>query len=89
MTDLSRVHQVIENCRHVGANPAEVQGSVPFPDAGNPLMAQLAFLTTMLSPGIAAAAAQRALEVRACPSVFELYQHVLTFWTHQRGRRVG
>jgi hypothetical protein len=50
--------------RLVGATSAEAQGSVPFSDVGNPVMAQLAFLTTMLSTSIAAAAAQRALEVR-------------------------
>lgn len=36
---------------------------MPFNDAGNPVMAQVAFLTAMVSPKIAAAAAQRALEV--------------------------
>jgi hypothetical protein len=40
-----------------------VQGPLPFNDAGNPVMAQVAFLTAMVSPKIAAAAAQRALEV--------------------------
>ena len=44
---------------------------MPFSDAGNPVMAQLAFLSAMLSPSIAAAAAQRALEVRARPSMHE------------------
>ncbi len=51
-----------------GATPAELQGPVPFHDAGNPVMAQLAFLATMLSPRIAAAAAQRALEVGTSPA---------------------
>lgn len=43
-------------------------GPLPFSDAGNPVMAQVAFLTAMVSPRIAAAAAQRALEVRSVPS---------------------
>ena len=40
-----------------------MEGPLPFNDAGNPVMAQVAFLTAMVSPKIAAAAAQRALEV--------------------------
>ena len=35
--------------------------SIPFADAPNPVMAQLAFLTTMLSPRVAAASAKAAL----------------------------
>jgi SWI/SNF related-matrix-associated actin-dependent regulator of chromatin subfamily C len=42
-----------------------IDGSVPFNDAGNPVMAQVAFLSTMVGPRVAAAAAQRALEVLA------------------------
>lgn len=38
-------------------------GPIPFADAGNPVMAQVAFLTSMISPVVGAAAAQRALEV--------------------------
>lgn len=49
-----------------GALPAP-EGPLPFSDAGNPVMAQIAFLTAMVSPRIAAAAAQRALEVRLIP----------------------
>ena len=52
-------------CCTAGATLAEVQGPIPFQETGNPVMAQLAFLATMLSPRIAAAAAQRALEVSA------------------------
>ena len=49
------------SCCVTGA--AAVEGPLPFNDAGNPVMAQVAFLTAMVSPKIAAAAAQRALEV--------------------------
>ncbi|GAB4819040.1 hypothetical protein N2152v2_006086 [Parachlorella kessleri] len=38
---------------------------VPFADVGNPVMAQVGFLAAMVGPRIAAAAAQRALEVLA------------------------
>ena len=40
-------------------------GPLPFADIGNPVMAQVAFLTLMVGPRVAAAAAQRALEVLA------------------------
>ena len=36
---------------------------IPFADTGNPVMAQVAFLATMVGPKVAAAAAQKALEV--------------------------
>ncbi|GMH38909.1 hypothetical protein BSKO_06807 [Bryopsis sp. KO-2023] len=36
---------------------------IPFADASNPVMAQVAFLAAMVGPKVAAAAAQRALEV--------------------------
>jgi SWI/SNF related-matrix-associated actin-dependent regulator of chromatin subfamily C len=37
------------------------EGALPFVDAGNPMMAQVAFLAAMVSPRVAAAAAQAAL----------------------------
>ncbi|RMZ55318.1 hypothetical protein APUTEX25_003456 [Auxenochlorella protothecoides] len=45
-----------------GADPG-AGALLPFADAGNPVMAQVAFLATMVGPRVAAAAAQRALEV--------------------------
>lgn len=48
-----------------GGKPAEIAGPLPFADVGNPVMAQVAFLTTMVGPRVAAAAAKRALEVLA------------------------
>ncbi|KAK2079995.1 hypothetical protein QBZ16_002390 [Prototheca wickerhamii] len=47
-----------------GAEAAAL-GPLPFADVSNPIMAQLAFLTTMVGPKVAAAAAQRALETLA------------------------
>lgn len=55
---------------HVGYTAAEAAGPIPFAGAGNPLMAQIAFLNSIVSPAVAAAAAQRALEVKLmCPSL--------------------
>ena len=47
------------------AAAGDIRGPMPFADVGNPVMAQAAFLTTMVGPRVAAAAAQRALEVLA------------------------
>jgi SWI/SNF related-matrix-associated actin-dependent regulator of chromatin subfamily C len=48
----------------VDGQPGSAQG-IPFADAGNPIMAQVAFLTSMIGPRVAAAAASKALEVLA------------------------
>lgn len=48
-----------------GHTAAETTGPIPFAGAGNPVMAQIAFLASIVSPAVAAAAAQRALEVRS------------------------
>jgi len=70
---LSRVLQTTENGGNGGGGGGEVgedgtvviDGPIPFNDAGNPVMAQVAFLSSMVGPRVAAAAAQRALEVLA------------------------
>lgn len=51
------------NAPENGSNGVDADGPLPFADTGNPLMAQLTFLTSMVGPKVAAAAAQRALEV--------------------------
>jgi SWI/SNF related-matrix-associated actin-dependent regulator of chromatin subfamily C len=65
---LSRVLKTAENGAVGGGNEDEmvvIDGPIPFNDAGNPVMAQVSFLSTMVGPRVAAAAAQRALEVLA------------------------
>jgi SWI/SNF related-matrix-associated actin-dependent regulator of chromatin subfamily C len=68
---LSRVLQTTEDGGAGGGEGAEedgavaIDGPIPFNDAGNPVMAQVAFLSSMVGPRVAAAAAQRALEVLA------------------------
>ena len=57
--------QLSKSLGDASANGGDVKGPLPFADAGNPVMAQIAFLTTMVGPRVAAAAAQRALEVLA------------------------
>lgn len=47
-----------------GCTAAEAAVPIPFAGAGNPVMAQVAFLASIVSPAVAAAAAQQALEVR-------------------------
>jgi len=48
-----------------GADPAAPRPPLPFADAGNPVLAQVACLAAMVGPRVAAAAAARALEVIA------------------------
>ncbi|KAL0051641.1 hypothetical protein WJX82_011053 [Trebouxia sp. C0006] len=48
---------------HVGTKSQDTL--IPFADTGNPVLSQVAFLAAMVGPKVAAAAAQRALEVLA------------------------
>lgn len=70
--ELSRVLQTAEHGSGGGSGEEAgvdgtvvIDGPIPFNDAGNPVMAQVAFLSSMVGPRVAAAAAQRALEVLA------------------------
>ena len=55
------VVQLSESAAASNAPPSAASFPVPFADAGNPILAQIAFLASTVSPAVAAAAAQAAL----------------------------